>query len=488
MKKDRGLHVRAVKAFEAKAGDQIPAGVYKPGQEIFLQDQEGFFFPTDALDVIGEVHAIPLADKEGIYVRHIATGRIQTVVGPKNFLPDPTQVEVVARPLEPDVVWRYGMSSHDPMRAVTVYIPPSLAVLVTARSKREVVRGPQVRILDYDEDLEVLTLSTGKPKSDETLLSTCFLLTEGNKVSDIVRVRTSDHVELDVAVSYRVSFQASDAAGEARWFNVKNYVALLCDHVGSIVRAAVRATSIDLFHAQSAGIIRSAVLGEKKGDEKRSGRSFDENGMVVYDVEVLGVKILDEDVDALLSDAQRSAIRSEVSRKQQELRLADERIRESVNRGIYEAQAASLTTEVTLEGAKHALALATAAGAVDVDKMTRLGEARNAADALEIESAAAHAAFAREGELERARLTAQVAAFKEQMSALAPELIATLKMLGNQKAATELTKNLAPLAILGGESVADVAERLLRGLPLGAAGEQALARLVTRARPVSEEP
>ena len=39
----------------------------------------------------------------------------------------------------------------------------------------------------------------------------------------------------------------------------------------------------------------------------------------------------------------------------------------------------------------------TAAGAVDVDKMTRLGEARNAADALEIESAAAHAAFAREG-------------------------------------------------------------------------------------------
>ena len=102
MKKDRGLYIRAVKEFEAKEGDQIPPGRYRPGQELFLQDQEGFFFPTEFLEVIGEVHAVPLADKEGVYVRHIATGRIHTVVGPKNFLPDPTQVEVVQRALDPE--------------------------------------------------------------------------------------------------------------------------------------------------------------------------------------------------------------------------------------------------------------------------------------------------------------------------------------------------------------------------------------------------
>jgi len=60
-----------------------------------------------------------------------------------------------------------------------------------------------------------------------------------------------------------------------------------------------------------------------------------------------------------------------------------------------------------------------------------------------------------------------VAAFKEQMSALQPDLVATLRVLGNQQLTTELTRHLSPLAILGGESVASVAERLLKSLPLG---------------------
>jgi hypothetical protein len=482
LKKDRGLHIRVLKACEAKAGDQIPPGTYRPGQEIFLQEQEGFFFPTDALEVIGEVHAIPLADKEGIYVRHISTGRIVTVVGPKNYLPDPTQVELVQRTLDPTLVALYGLQKHDPKRAISIYIPPSYAVLVTARSKREVVRGPQVRILDYDEDLEVLTLSTGKPKNDEHLLPTCFLLNEGNKVSDIVKVKTADHVELDVALSYRVSFAATDAAGEARWFNVKNYVALLCDHLGSIVRASVRSNPIDAFHANSASVIRSAILGEKKGEEKRTGRHFEENGMLVYDVEVLSVKILDADVEALLADAQRSAITSEVGRKQEEVRLANERLRESVNRQIYEAQLASLAKETELEAGKRNLALAKAEAASEVDRMSRVGRARNEAEALEIQNTAVASAAGRDADVEAKRMQARVVAFKEQMAAMSPELIATLKAVGNQQASAELTRNLAPLAILGGESISDIAERLLASLPLGADGGEALGKLLPHRR------
>jgi major vault protein len=53
------------------------------------------------------------------------------------------------------------------------------------------------------------------------------------------------------------------------------------------------------------------------------------------------------------------------------------------------------------------------------------------------------------------------------MDALQPELIATLKLLGQKQLAGELSKNLSPLAILGGESVADVVARLLDRLPLG---------------------
>ena len=70
----------------------------------------------------------------------------------------------------------------------------------SAASRRFPAR-PTTRILDYDDDLEVLRLSTGKPKTDEKLLATCFLQVDGNKVSDIVRVKTSDHVDLELLLS-----------------------------------------------------------------------------------------------------------------------------------------------------------------------------------------------------------------------------------------------------------------------------------------------
>ena len=477
LRKDRGLHVRAVKAFEAKAQDQVPAGKYQAGQELFLQDREGFFFPTEELEVVGEVQAIALAEKEAVYVRDIATGKIRTVVGPCAFLPDPTRVELVKRPLLPEVAQRYGLAKPDPARAPAISIPPSYAVLVTGKSRREVVRGPQVRILDFDEELEVLWLSTGTPKSDAQLLGTCFLLVDGNKVSDLLRVRTADHVELEVKLGYRVSFSSRQGADDARWFNVSNYVALLCDHLGSLVRAAVRSTPIDRFHGGSTEVIRAAILGEKKA-EKRAGREFEENGLTVYDVEVLEVRILDTEVEALLSGAQRVAITSEVERRREELRLAAEQAREAVNRAIYEAQRETLGAELQLEGARATLSAARAEGQAQAARVEAVGRARGEAEALEIRSTAQAQAQGRQAELAAKELEAKVQAFTAQMQALHPELVATLKTLGHQQLASQLTQHLAPLAILGGESVADVASRLLASLPLGADGGDAAAKLL----------
>jgi len=113
------------------------------------------------------------------------------------------------------------------------------------------------------------------------------------------------------AKPYRVSFVTKDVEAE-RWFNVKSYVGLLCDHLASILRAAVRATPIETLHGKSAEVLRGAILGEKRGEERRVGRLFEENGMWIYDVEVLDVRILDEGVKKLLADAQRAAITSEV--------------------------------------------------------------------------------------------------------------------------------------------------------------------------------
>lgn len=451
LRKGAGLHIRVVKSFEQPAGEAIPAGKYEAGQDIFIADGEGYFFPTSSVEVVSEIKAIPLGEREGIYARDIATGHITTVTGPINYLPDPTRVEVVVRPLDDDRADLYGVPKNTvSIRALSIYVPSSFAVLVTAKNKRQVVRGPQTHVLDYDEDLEVLQLSTGKPKTTERTLRTCFLQTEGNKVSDVLRLKTADHNEIEVSVSYRVSFVGPD---EVRWFNVTDYVGLLCDHAGSLLRAAVRACSIETFYQSSTEILRTAILGEKHEKEPRSGRHFEENGMWIYDVEILDVRIIDPEVQALIGGAQRNAIVADVTRREELLRLETERLKEQVRRAICDEQSQTMSVEEKRVEKKRAVDLAMA---------------ESAAAVAAVSNQARLVAKEREQELERKMLEARVAAFRDEMAALAPELVSTLKTLGHQQLATELARNASPLAILGGESVTEVVERLLGALPIGA--------------------
>ncbi|WP_428261843.1 hypothetical protein [Haliangium sp.] len=465
MERNKGLHLRVRAPFEVGPAAQVPEGRYLAGQDIFLRDREGMFFPSDNLDVVGEVAPIPLAENEAIYARELGTGKLTTVEGPVNYLVDPTREELVTRRLDERraVLFRLDTDSRDPNRAWSIYVPPSTAVMITAKNKREVVSGPQTRILHYDEELEVLTLSTGRPKSDEELLPTCFLQVQGNKVSDLVRVKTSDHVGLEILLSYRVSF----VGDSERWFNVKDYVGLLCDHLGSIIRAAARTSSIETFHGTSTDILRTAILGARGDDGEREGRHFKENGMWVYDVEVLDVRILDQDVERMLQEAQRMAIVSAITRRQEELRLGDENLKESVNREIYGAQMETLAKAAEHEAVSRTVELARIGTIIERDRLDKIGRAEHEAEADAIRSRARLEIADREAGLAREALAARSAAFREQMEALQPELIATLKGLAGQQLAGALSKNLSPLAILGGESVAEVAARLLDRLPLG---------------------
>lgn len=494
LRKNAGLHVRVVKDFTNAADAanheaHVAPGKYTAGMELFIKEQEGFFFPSENLEVIREVLPIPIADKEGIYVRDINTGKITTEIGPQNYLPNPTKTEIVPRVLTREIQALYGlgdvkpakteqqmMQSQAPMcgsgevrtgKAISIYIPPSYAVLVTSSNKREVVVGPQTKILNCDEDLEILKLSTGKPKSTDRLLSTCFLLVNGNKVSDIICVKTSDHVEMEILLSYRVSFVAKEEAERVKWFTVNNYVSLLCDHVSSIVRGVARNTPIEKFHANGTEVIRAAILGEKHGEDKRAGRYFSENGMHIYDVEVLGVSILDQDVNKLLADSQRKAIVAELEKKQEQLRLDNTRLKETVNRQILEERKISLTKEMEVEEAVFKLAETKAQSTIELLRKDTLGKAKITSEESEMESTVRLAAQAKEADLEIRLLHEKIAAFKEQMGAVQPQLLSVLRTSAEQHFTAEVSKNMSPLAILGGTSVSEILERLLKSLPLG---------------------
>lgn len=184
---------------------------------------------------------------------------------------------------------------------VSMNVWPGYAIQVIMKNgEREVVHGPKVVLLEYDETLEVLELSTGKPKTDNTLFKTVYLQTMNNIVSDIIEVETKDSVTVSIRLSYRVNFRKEDAA---KWFSVSNYVKLLTQHLRSVIRNSVKKHTIENFNNNATDIIRDLVLGESK-EGKREGKTFVENGMNVYDVEVLNIRIGDANIERMLKDAQ----------------------------------------------------------------------------------------------------------------------------------------------------------------------------------------
>ena len=188
--------------------------------------------------------------------------------------------------------------------AILLNVWPNFAVqIVNKAGDRRVVEGPKVIMLEYDETLETLELSTGKPKTDNVLMKTAYLQTKNNVVSDIVTVETKDLITVDVRISYRVNFEGDNA----NWFKVSDYVKLLTQHMRSLIRNVVKKKTVQDFNDNATDIIRDVILGESK-EGKRTGRLFEENGMKIYDVEVLNVKIGDAQIAKMLIDSQHDIV------------------------------------------------------------------------------------------------------------------------------------------------------------------------------------
>ncbi len=202
--------------------------------------------------------------------------------------------------------------SYTPPRTITlntkyegaVQICPwtGYAVLIVDKNgNRQVVVGPDTVLLEFDQELASMELSTGKPKNTDRLYKTAYLRVINNQVSDIIDVMTSDDIPVKVKVSYRVNFLPEF---KDKWFNSENYVKLLCDHVRSKLRNVAKKHGIQDFQSCYIDVVRDTVLGAKP-DEKsqRPGLTFEENGAHVYDVEVLGLEIGDANIARQLLDA-----------------------------------------------------------------------------------------------------------------------------------------------------------------------------------------
>ena len=348
--------------------------------------------------------------------------------------------------------------------------------VVSKTGDRKVVVGPATYLLEYDEVLQPMDLSTGTPKGDAKLDRTVYLRVLYNKVSDLVEAETADLVQVRVRLSYRVNFEGDPQ----RWFNVENYVKFLTDHLRSLLRGAIKQRGVQDFHPNAVTIVRDVVLGAQNAEGKRSGRLFEENGMRVYDVEVLGVEIGDASIETLLVGAQHAAVEQTLTLDGERRRLELTRERQSIEQEIdvittgtrqkkYALDRAEVEAAHELARAKiHAEAEARhdrlAAQLADQPPLQDVHTAelarRKASADLELETGNRQLAQ------RLTELDGEVRAVVEKAKAVSPDLIAALQAFGDRALAEKMAQSMAPLAILGGESVAEVLARLLRGTKL----------------------
>ena len=374
---------------------------------------------------------------------------------------------------------------------VSVDVWTGYAINVISKSgERKVVCGPQTVLLDYDQDLERLELSTGCPKTTDRTLKTVYLRHENNKVSDLIPVETSDFVRANIKVSYCVDF---DPKYQDKWFAVDNYVKYLCDRMRSLLKRAAKQFTITEFYQNYSDIVRTVVLGltgEASGDDPHKfHRFFPENGMFVHDVEVLDLSV-QRDIENMLLDSQHEMIRKslELADAQREAEIAEAmtiaeqkkqelRTQELLNKMDLQRQEAEhkLAIQAEINRQQEAEDLAKKQAERDMqpilDAIAAAGEARkNAGHQAQMERAAAENKALQDHEkamadIEAAKQAAYAATIEQIMKSITPDLVAALELGGKCDLMATMAEHMSPYALAQGESVVDATQKLLNGLP-----------------------
>lgn len=514
---------------------------FKVGDELFITGKDQMiYFPRAEHAVIKygdkDIHyAVAIPAGEARYVLNRITGEISLVNGPKMLLPDPRKEVIVRRILDPKTVklWYPGnkealdyntelssVSEEETTRYVSDLALKSRSIVPTAspemdefarKSKftkprtvtldtkyegapkispwtgyavmvvdasgsRKVIKGPTTYLIEYDEYLEAMELSTGTPKRDKETINTVYLRTLNNKVSDSILAETKDLCEVNIELSYRVNFEGRSSA----WFNVENYVKFLCDHMRSILRSVVKKYTIEEFYENSTEIIRNSILGIPNEKGIRSGKLFSENGMRIYDVEVLDVSMQDEDIEGLLTQNQNDIIVNTLA-------LAKEKRKLEIQKEIENIKIASgiLKTKTEIESIRNTSSIYIETFNAEMQKVedSSLGESRKRdvekekQDTLDLvndkniernrkEAEVSLEISKKQLEQQLELLQGNVDAFKTKIESISPGLIESMQVFSNSDLAGKLSESMAPLAMLGGKSVTDVFLQLAQGLGL----------------------
>ena len=359
--------------------------------------------------------------------------------------------------------------------------------VISKDGTRQVVCGPQTILLDYDQTLETLELSTGRPKTTDRLIKTVFLRHENNKVSDLINVETKDFVKATVKVSYCVDF---DPNFVDKWFSVENYVKYMCDRERALIKRAAKEYTIEEFWQNYSDIVRNIAIDacEENAGKPHIGRFFPENGMYVHDCEVLSIEV-ESDIEDMLIEHQHETVRQNlklVSAQKEadvakamavsEKMMQELRSQELINKMALQEAEATRKLEIQAkinrqtEAEKMAAKQAEKDMQVIIDAIAEADRVRKDADfkqtmAHEAEEMAQKTAHERElADIEKAKNEAYAQTIATIMGSISEDLIAAITVGGKTQLAEVVAEHLSPYAIANNEGVVETTNRLMRGL------------------------
>lgn len=365
--------------------------------------------------------------------------------------------------------------------------------VVSKNGTRKVVRGPQTILLDYDQTLEELQLSTGNPKTTDRLEKTVYLHYENNKVSDCINIETKDFVQAVVKVSYCVNF---DPTYMDDWFSIDNYIKYLCDRERSLIKREAKKYTIEEFYQNYSEIVRNVAIDaarptkkDKDNSDRHEGRFFRENGMYVKDCEVLSIDV-ETDIAEILEQHQREMV-------EKGLELSDAEARVKVAEALFEAEkkenelaSTKLINKMNLQGeeARRKLDIqsevnrkqeAEKLAAKQAEKdMQVLIDAIHEADLARKQKDADMRLVQAQNELgiQQAKQKSYADTVAKIMNSISPDLVAALTSQSNAQVMETVANAVGPYAIANGESIADTANKLLRGTSLEGILKDAVAK------------
>lgn len=336
----------------------VPAAdeVLPPGTQIVVWREKRLVFPADGIQIINRFEATHIQAGTARYVKNSLTGRTRIIQGECLYLADPRCEEFATRHLSKDLInlWFPGMAveAYNSDLVPCITIPQGTAAMIlkkgTRSNTRKTVIGYSTYFLEWDETLCEMKLSTsrgGEAKTYQNAIRVCYLWMKSNRINDVLTGgRTREDCEFSVQYTLTVDFEE---AYKDAWFNVDDYVFLVCEEVRSRLRGGLLATSISDLSTNYVEIIRDIVLGTKpllikeedyllsNGSEAtphRPGIEFSRFGGRLVEININSFQILDPSLQAQLRKLQMAGINESVQTRTAQITLDGTRTRAEIER------------------------------------------------------------------------------------------------------------------------------------------------------------